>query len=319
MSEGTELMAPALHLDGLLARALNPFDVSDSALARLGDAVLCQVELNGWRHRNTPPPTLRCSSFRHIFLLSDGSSELLWELRYDSEEGDGRRLYEVYETEGSLRLAERRVHRLMGDGIPGAGGGHAPWDGEDFTDDGDVPGGHHGHMDHEGHAAYEAHEAHEAHEGRDAWDDGDEEPGTRHRSGGGGPGRISFDFLTGTARGPHRRRAYGEGDSPEHARRLLRRAENPDRPGDEVLRLLATARGHEILHMPQPHAPAHAWHVWCSVYEHAFLLADGSEISLYELEHNMSGSGHLVCEVYLEESVADQAAHRRARDRGFEL
>ncbi|MGX9229595.1 DUF6227 family protein [Streptomyces albus] len=59
--------------------------------------------------------------------------------------------------------------------------------------------------------------------------------------------------------------------------------------------------------------------MWCTVYQHAFLLADGREVSLYELEHNMTGSGRLVCEVYLDESVADQAAHRLAREHGLDL
>jgi hypothetical protein len=115
---------------------------------------------------------------------------------------------------------------------------------------------------------------------------------------------------------PFGQRTYTESDSPDHARRLLRRAENADRPGEEVARLLATARGHQILPVPRPQALAHEWQVWCSVYEHAFLLADGTEISLFELEHDLSGSGALVCEVYIEEGFADLAVNRLVRDRG---
>ncbi|NLU70628.1 hypothetical protein HCC30_25715 [Streptomyces sp. HNM0574] len=129
----------------------------------------------------------------------------------------------------------------------------------------------------------------------------------------GPPGGAGHRFVGARPGG----RRYGEGNSPEHARRLLRRAENADRPGDETLRLLATARGHEIVHVPKPHALARQWHVWCSVYEHAFLLEDGREISLYELEHDLTGTGRLVCEVYLEEDVADRAAHRHARNHGI--
>ncbi|WP_431982961.1 DUF6227 family protein [Streptomyces qinglanensis] len=248
-------LTPAHHLEELLARAQNPFDVRDPVLDRLRSAVMCQVELYGWRHRNVPAPALRCSSFRHVFLLADGSSVLLWELRYDSPDGAGE-LHEVYDDAEALRRAERRAHRRMGE-----------------------------------------------------------------RSEPDRPGRTAavFDFLTGSPGTACPRREYSEGDSADHARRLLRRAENQDRPGEETLRLLSSALGHHILHVPGPRVRAGDCQVWCSVYEHAFLLADGSEISLYELEHNMTGSGRLACEVYPDESVAGQAAHRLARERGLDL
>ncbi|NSC24825.1 hypothetical protein FM076_28185 [Streptomyces albus subsp. chlorinus] len=249
-------LTPAHHLEELLARAQNPFDVPDETLERLRSAVMFQVELYGWRHRNTPAPALRCSSFRHVFLLADGSSLLLWELCYDTPDGTGE-LHEVYDNAEALRRSERRVHRRMG---------------------------------------------------------GTQEPEGTVR----GP-VASFDFLAGTGGTAYARREYPESDSPEHARRLLRRAENPDRPGQETLRLLSSALGHHITHVPKPRVHPEDWQVWCAVYEHAFLLADGSEVSLYELEHNMTGSGRLVCEVYLTESVADQAAHRLARERGLDL
>ncbi|MFG3259635.1 DUF6227 family protein [Streptomyces sp. NPDC048172] len=255
---------PAHHLQVLLARAQNPFDVSDSVLSRLESAVMFQTELYGWRHRSTPPPTLRCSSFRHVFLLADGGSLLLWELCYDTEDGDGRELYEIYESEEALRRSERRVHRWMDDETFAQLGDDELLDG--FTDE----------------------------------DFEDEPP-------------AAFPLGPGCAPG------HAERDSPEHARRLLRRAENPDRPGEETLRLLATALGHQIMHVPKPAARTGECQVWCSVYEHVFLLADGTEISLYELEHNLSGTGRLVCEVYLEEAGADEAALQRARDRGIDL
>lgn len=261
---------PVRHLEMLLARAQNPFDVSDSVLGRLDDAVLCRVEARGRRHRNTPPPALRCSSYRHAFLLADGSSLSLWELRYESGDGgtDGEPLSEIYECEEALRVSQRRAHRgpsgVTPDGAPGGVPPEPP----------DDPG----------------------------WDAVPPDPG-------------HLDLLTGGGR----LRPYAHGDSPDHARRLLRRAENPDRPGEETLRLLSTARGHDIAQVPRSHTCTPAHHVWCSVYEHAFLLADGREISLYELEHNLTGSGQLVCEVYLEEAVAELAARRRARDRGIEL
>ncbi|OEU91881.1 hypothetical protein DB35_07540 [Streptomyces abyssalis] len=253
---------PAVHVRELLARARNPFDVSDAVLARLADAVVCHVELHGWRQRKAPAPSLRCSSHRHVFLLPDGELVSLWELSYDSGTGaadgaaGGEVLHEVYESEEALVRSECRVqqaHRAAARG-----------------------------------------------------------PRGRRRGG----REVPFELLL-TADHPFGRRTYSETDSPDHARRLLRRAENADRPGEDVARLLETARGHEILPVPRPQVVAHEWQVWCTVYEHAFLLADGSEISLYEVEHDLSGTGALVCEVYLEEGYADRAVNRLVRDRGF--
>jgi uncharacterized protein DUF6227 len=253
---------PAVHVRELLARARNPFDVSDAVLARIEDALLCHVELHGWQQRRAPAPRLRCSSHRHIFLLPDGELMSLWELSYDSEEGEdggaagSRVLHELYESEEALIRSEHRVQQ--------------------------------------------AHRA--ASRG----------PRSRRRGG----REVPFELLL-TADHPFGRRTYSEKDSPDHARRLLRRAENSDRPGEEIARLLETARGHEILPVPKPQVLAHEWQVWCTVYEHAFLLADGAELSLYEVEHDLSGTGALVCEVYLEEVFADRAVNRLVRDRGF--
>jgi hypothetical protein len=196
---------------------------------------------------------VRCASYRHSFLLSDGCSLSLFELRHETVGAPGGPEHEVYAAEESLRTARLRVHRAM-----------------------------------------------RAARTEQAVDEPPAVPVEPRR-----PDRG-------------RSRGYTGRDSPDHARRLLRRAENADRPGEEVLRLLSTACGHEIVPVPRPHGTP-ACHVWCSVYEHAFLLPDGREVSLYELEHNLSGTGRLVCEVYLEKAGADRAAHRRARDRGIDL
>ncbi|MGW8377367.1 DUF6227 family protein [Streptomyces sp. ODS28] len=264
--EGTEL-SPVQALHSLLARSRNPFDVSDATLERLELSVLHEAAPDHGRHVPLPgdPPRPWWGCFRHVFLLRDGTSELLWELCYDAGPGaladdgaPGGLQSEVYEREHELRRAERRV--------PGRGDGAA--------------GGSAG--------------------------------------AGGGPGAQPFGLVPQAARLP-RQRGYSERGSADHARRLLRRAENADRPGEDVLRRLSTAQAHEIMHVPRPHALVHEWHVWCSVYEHAFLLADGSELSLYELEHDLTGTGRLVCEVYLEEAMADKAVHRHAKDNGFEV
>jgi hypothetical protein len=99
----------------------------------------------------------------------------------------------------------------------------------------------------------------------------------------------------------------------------VNRALNPDRPGEDVLGLLMTARAHDILRVPKPHGFARHSQIWCSLYEHAFLLENGGELSLWELEHNMTPDEHLVCEVYLEDWAAEQAADRHARALGVEL
>jgi hypothetical protein len=227
-------------------------------LSRLDEALLCHVELHGWRQRKAPAPSLRCSSHRHVFLLPDGELLSLWELSYDEGEGHGDDpvLHEVYETEEALMRSERRVQQAHRTAARGP-------------------------------------------------------RGRRH-----GEREVPVELLL-AADHPFSRRTYSESGSSDHARRLLRRAENSDRPGEDVARLLESARGHEILPVPKPQVLAHEWQVWCTVYEHAFLLADGSEISLYEVEHDLSGSGGLVCEVYLEEGFADRAVNRLVRERGI--
>src|SRR5690606_2822833 len=101
---------------------------------------------------------------------------------------------------------------------------------------------------------------------------------------------------------------------------LLNRAVNPDRPGQEVLRRLAGAVGHDIERLPDRRIepPPRGW---CSVYEHAFLLADHSELCLYEVEHAATEDGEYLREVYSDEAPAGcaarwsaYAARKRARD-----
>ncbi|WP_189035517.1 DUF6227 family protein [Streptomyces daqingensis] len=273
---GMEGPTPAVHVQGvvqeIMARALNPFDISDAVLGRLEEAVACHVALHGWRQRKSPAPSLHCSSYRHVFLLRDGTLLPLWELRYDSE--DGGVLYEVYEDPASLARSERRVHGASRE-TP-AGGRQARGPGGFETGEGDdASGAYSGPPDGEGL--------------------------TRP---------LDFDLPAEFRFG---RRTYTGNDSPDHARRLLRRAANADSPGEDVRRLLSTACGHQILPVPRPQELAQEWELWCSLYEHAFLLADGTEFSLYELEHDRTEDGGLVCEVYLEESFAGEAALRLTR------
>ncbi|TVL92573.1 DUF6227 family protein [Streptomyces sp. SAJ15] len=243
-------------LDGLLARAQNGFEIDEALLVRLRDALMHQTELRSCRQCNEPRGPLGYSTYRHVFLLPDGSSVMLWELEHNTG-ADERPQYELYDDEGALLAAERRVHERTGGG---------------------------------------------------RWDEFDSVPLW-----------IPEQLLNG-APPMTTSRAYVSDNSPDHARRVLRRAENPDRPGEDVERLLTTAFAHDIALAPKPRRRSGGPDgTWCRFYEHAFLLADGDEISLWELEHNLTSDGRLVCEVYLDEVAAELAADRHARALGVEL
>jgi Family of unknown function (DUF6227) len=111
---------------------------------------------------------------------------------------------------------------------------------------------------------------------------------------------------------PIPRHTYMPDDSADHARRLLRRAENADRPGAEMLRLLGTASAHQITQAFGRPVPSGEHRLGYSLYEHAFLLADGREVSLWEVEHTATPDGRHMCEVYVSESAARKAMELRA-------
>lgn len=247
---------PAELMDGLLARAQNGFEIGEAVLSRARSALMHQSELRSCRQCNEPSGPRGYTTYRHVFLLPDGSSLLLWELEHNTGPDD-RPLFELYADEDALALAERRVHRCIGsprweelDGLP-------LW----------LP-----------------------------------------------------DQLLQAAEPPGVQRAYVADNSADHARRVLRRAENPDRPGEETERLLKTAFAHDIALAPKPRRRSGGPDAtWCRFYEHAFLLAGGDEIVLWELEHNLTRDGRLVCEVYLDEVSAELAADRHARALGVDL
>ena len=99
-------------------------------------------------------------------------------------------------------------------------------------------------------------------------------------------------------------------DSVDHARRLLRRAENPDvttRPGPGAARLLREACAHQITQAFGCRM-SHGF----ALYEHAFLLRDGVELSLWEIEHTATPDGRHMCEVYATQEAARAALEQRA-------
>ncbi|MFD9392698.1 DUF6227 family protein [Streptomyces sp. NPDC060000] len=111
---------------------------------------------------------------------------------------------------------------------------------------------------------------------------------------------------------PGPRHVYVPDDSADHARRLLRRAENPDRPDADTSALLKSAFAHQITQAFGRPCRAGRIGLGYSLYEHAFLLRDGREISLWEVEHTATSDGRHMCEVYASETAARDAMERRA-------
>ncbi|MDK1471986.1 DUF6227 family protein [Streptomyces sp. 549] len=271
--QSTGSALPGEHLELLLARAHNPFEVGDELTARLATAVAYEVQLKSWRRHNSPPPQTECRTYRHTFTLSDRSHLVLWEVEHDTE-ADGRLAHELYTDPYSLRAAERRVHGRMGEqpelACESCAGSAAP-----------VP--------HEPGAPLHPPPPAPLPVTRSC-------DGAADSDGGG-------DDRAGT---PHDAQ-----DSPDHARRLLRRARNADRPGQETLRLLSQARGHRIARAAQPLGTA-GHRAFCSVYAHTFLLTGNREVTLFELEHDFTPGRLLVCEVYPDETSAGRAAELHA-------
>ncbi|MGW4750647.1 DUF6227 family protein [Streptomyces sp. NPDC004290] len=76
--------------------------------------------------------------------------------------------------------------------------------------------------------------------------------------------------------------------------------------------LLGSALAHEITQVfGRPRRAGHAG-LSFSLYEHAFLLRDGREVSLWEVEHTATPDGRHMCEVYPTEDAAREAMERRA-------
>ncbi|KPI24216.1 DUF6227 family protein [Streptomyces sp. NPDC048253] len=111
---------------------------------------------------------------------------------------------------------------------------------------------------------------------------------------------------------PGPRHVYVPDDSADHARRLLRRAENPDQPDADTAALLKSAFAHQITQAFGRPCRAGRIGLGYSLYEHAFLLGDGREISLWEVEHTATPDGRHMCEVYVSEAAARDAMERRA-------
>ncbi|MFE1755540.1 DUF6227 family protein [Streptomyces anandii] len=227
--------SPEEHLARLLGRALNSFELPDETIRRLD----CALAYDGSLHSAHHSAGLHRETYRHTWLLADGSALTLWELVHNTAPGNEPQ-HEVYVDEEELRTATARLP--------------LPPDAPDFE----------------------------------------------------------LPVLVQLSAVPETRHAYTPDDSADHARRLLRRAENGDRPGAEVASRLATASGHQIMQaFGRPCRTGRAG-LCFALYEHAFLLSDGVEISLWEVEHTATPDGRHMCEVYATEDAARDAMERRA-------
>ncbi|MFF3636462.1 DUF6227 family protein [Streptomyces sp. NPDC002250] len=227
--------SPEEHLARLLGRALNSFELPDEVLRHLE----CALAHDGSLHSAHHSAGLHRETYRHTWLLADGSAVTLWELVHNTAPG-GETQHEVYVDEEELHTATGRLP--------------LPPDTADFE----------------------------------------------------------LPVVTQLSAIPEPRHVYAPDDTADHARRLLRRAENPDRPGAEVAALLATASAHQITQaFGRPGRPARAG-LSFALYEHAFLLPDGGEVSLWEVEHTATPDGRHMCEVYMSQDAARDAMERRA-------
>ncbi|MFB6619756.1 DUF6227 family protein [Streptomyces sp. NPDC056367] len=237
------------HLDRLLGRTLNSFDLPDRLVERLGAALAHSSSLYTTHH--SPATGVWRETHRHTYLLADGGSVSLWELTYRLGGGDRTVRHEVFASKAETCLA---VARLFGGAASDA--------------------------------ALEA-----------ALLPGEEEPETDVA--------VLTALFAGSAPA-QRHREYAVEQSADHARRVLRRAENPDRPGEEIAALLRSAYAHHITQAfgSTRQCRPDGRDAGFSLYEHAFVLLDGTELSLWEVEHTATPDGRHMCEVYESEAAA---------------
>ncbi|MFF1378598.1 DUF6227 family protein [Streptomyces sp. NPDC058308] len=237
--ESPEPHSPEEHLERLLGRALNSFDLPDEVMARLDSALAHDSSLHSAHHSSG----LHRETYRHTWLLADATVLTLWELVHNTAPGSAP-THEIYADEEEAGVATSRLP------LPP-----------------DTPAC-------------------------------------------GRPVMLQLPVDT------EPRHAYAPDDSADHARRLLRRAENPDgdRPGRRVERLLRAAFAHQITQAFGRPCLSGEIRMCFSLYEHAFLLFDGGETSLWEVEHTLTPDGRHMCEVYDTEEAARAAMERRAQE-----
>lgn len=264
------------HLERLLGRALNSFDLPDAVIERLDSALAHASSLRSSHHS----AGLHRETYRHTYLLADSTALTLWELVHNTGR-DGAEQHELYTDEYEVRLAASRLRRPSPQSIDPKALEPAA--------------------------------------------DSDALFGSRFESGLGVSLDPSFesdlaadlDLLSDLLTAPQTPlpRVYLPDNSADHARRVLRRAENVDRPGEEVAGPLRAAFAHQITQVFGRHGHVEGKDAGFTLYEHAFLLLDGTETSLWEVEHTATPDGRHMCEVYAAQSAAREAMELRARVR----
>ncbi len=97
------------HVERLLGRALNSFDLPDALVERLRTALAHASALHASHHS----AALHRTTYRHTFLLADGASLTLWELVHHTG-ADGRDHHELYADKTEVRLAAVRLSEAFG-------------------------------------------------------------------------------------------------------------------------------------------------------------------------------------------------------------
>ncbi len=294
-------------LAGLLGRDEKAGAAVRHLLPDLRTALMHCTELHAMRRRKGPSGPLGHRVVKHVFLLPDGSSTSLWEVEHDTHP-DGHVRHRLLPDRPS---AEEFARERFGDpplldlwprpgdepeppqppapagpGLlgPSLGGLFGTTGANDPRADPDFVAGAAGALDPRSDAGSEL--------GR----------------------MIAEIFFTDRRAEQHRARgarAVRRGESADHAWRVLRRAQNPDRPGEAVRRRLRAAVGHETILVTRNHDATPGRVLEWALYQHAFLLADGAELSLWELEHTLlPGTPEPVCEVYLDEATARASVDR---------
>ncbi|MEV0528379.1 DUF6227 family protein [Streptomyces sp. NPDC050439] len=234
--------SPQEHLERLLRRAMNSFDLPDDTIGRLDSALAYDSSLHSAHHS----AGLHRETYRHTWLLADAGALTLWELVHNTGPGSHPQ-YELYADEEEAGVATSRLP------LPP-----------------DTPS-----------AVCEQ------------------------------PVVLQLPVAD------EPRHTYVPDDSADHGRRLLRRAENSvseGRPGEDLERLLRSAFAHQITQaFGRPCLVGEA-RLCFSLYEHAFLLFDGSELSLWEVEHTVTPDKRHRCEVYVSEEAARAAMEQRAKN-----
>lgn len=268
--------SPQEQVAVLLGRALNSFDLPDELVERLALAMAHTTSLHSSLHTSAAGPgghRLSRETYRHCYLLLDGTTVTLWELAYH----DGHEYaHEVYAAEEDARIAAARLRRKA-----------LPQEAAHPDDEFGVLEAELG--------AYGGGACDPLQDFEDCWEAG-----------------FGPDSLAEQDRAAPRPHPYAPDDSADHARRLLRRAENPDRPGERTALRLRSAHAHRITQAFGSRCRTPGGDAAFTLYEHAFLLLDGGELSLWEVEHTATPDGRHMCEVYATEQAARTAMERRA-------